>query len=392
MMAQADLEIAEDPDHPEGGHVLLRFANVTNSPQDPRVSIEPIDDVMSADWPIDLRDPVAVRCTPRGLEIIVGPEIGNAVPPGAAVRVSVPGSGLEAERLWPIITPMVSSPGKRQVGRPKRVVAIAQPSSQGRAESIVEARNRDGSANALAVPEQPGEPGPLPRPPDDASGQPDRAEITPPKPEPKKQTTPVPPKVPLIARHGWAIAALSFVLGAAIVLGYSAMGGTFPWNRSPPVANVVSQFSLYDFLAVSPVSPRGTSPQSVPAEQWSNLVRQQWDGKSSPKDSAEAAYWLKQVVLNGITPNQVKALTALGYLEAGDIQGASGPEAARLLWEMAATRGGCEALLNLGHLQETEASRPPGARKEAALRWYQRAAAVKCDQAQEAINRLSRQP
>src|SRR5262249_314711 len=135
-MGYADLEILEDPDYPEGGHVLLRFRGVDSAPANARFTIEPIDDSISPEWPVDLREPVDVRVPPEGLEIVGGPEMGNAIPEGLAVSVSVPGAGLSAERLWPSITPMVSAAATRRVGRPKRPVAPAPPVVPKRAVEI----------------------------------------------------------------------------------------------------------------------------------------------------------------------------------------------------------------------------------------------------------------
>jgi len=399
-MGYADLEILEDPDYPEGGHVLLRFRGVDSPPANARFMIEPIDDSISPEWPVDLREPVEVRVTPEGLEIVAGPEIGNTIPEGVAVSVSVPGAGLSAERLWPSITPMVSATATRRVGRPKRPVAPVPPVAPKRAVETPAPKKPE---------EKPAEPtvhaapmGPEPQPTLVPAAEPvatpavEALAPAPPKEEPqpdKAAQSALARKLPFaLPKINWTTApgfALSFVLGAALVAGYSALGGRFPWTK-PTVVRADSRFSLYDFLSVAPSSPHGTSAQSVPSEQWSTLLREQWDGKGAPKDSAEAAYWLKQLVVNGITPNQVKALTALGYLQARDSRDAKVPESARLMWEMAATRGGCAALLNLGYLQENDPNVAPGERREGALRWYRRAADVRCDRADQAINRVSR--
>jgi hypothetical protein len=383
-MTEADLEILQDPDHPEGGHVILLFRGVDTVPDDPRFTIEAVDGMAPAKWPEGPREPVAVRTTAAGLEIIAGPDIGNEIPPGVPVSVSVPSAGLTAERLWPSIIPMVELRAAARVGRPARPPRVV-------AAPVV----RKAPVAPLRPPVPKEEPRLAPdsvRPADkDQSADKQQAEGD---AQTKREQAKAEQdrKAADARRLRVALAAAAgFLLGIGSVLTYAAFGGPFPWGHDrPEVATTPSPISLYDLLAVAPTSPLGTRAQNLSADLLNNQLRDQLGGRTLPKNRAEAAYWLKQVVAKGLTQSQVDALTTLGKLHIDDGRNATSTESARLLWEIAAARDGCKALINLGYLAETDTSKSTGERREDALRWYGRAKAARCKDADERMRQLGR--
>jgi hypothetical protein len=179
-----------------------------------------------------------------------------------------------------------------------------------------------------------------------------------------------------------ALAALAgLILGVGSVLAYVALGGRLP--GMPAVVTAASPISLYDLLAVKSIPP-----QDLSVDRLNSSVREHWD--KQPRNSDEAAYWLKQVVAREFTKSQVDALTRLGVLQYDQDRNPTGAESARLLWEIAAAREGCNALLNLGYLAQTETGKTPEERRQRALWWYDKAQRVDCKDAEGRIMQLGR--
>ncbi len=118
--------LRDDPDHPEGGHALILLSGAEVPSGEVKVSIEPLDDTPG------YRGPIQVMATPRvtngGVELPIGPTAVDAIAPGTSVSLSVLGSNIYVETLWPTLTPL-RQPTKRKPLLRTRPREVVQPAS-----------------------------------------------------------------------------------------------------------------------------------------------------------------------------------------------------------------------------------------------------------------------
>lgn len=131
-MNQIAVEIVEDTQRPEGGHAIIRLRglNVLPSPSD--YKIEPVDGLANmtetSDWPLGARQPVEARVTEQGVELVAGPDVVESphLLPGTPVVISIPAAGIEAEVLWPTVTPLARTERRPVIAVGDVLAAAAQ--------------------------------------------------------------------------------------------------------------------------------------------------------------------------------------------------------------------------------------------------------------------------
>jgi TPR repeat protein len=107
------------------------------------------------------------------------------------------------------------------------------------------------------------------------------------------------------------------------------------------------------------------------------------NGKDKVHDPAEADYWLRLAAADG----EVNALVDLGKRVVNSQRSTQGnPEAARLLWWVAAAHNEPIAMFNLGSMYEHGVG--VTADVISARKWYQRSAALSHALASDALRRL----
>jgi TPR repeat protein len=178
------------------------------------------------------------------------------------------------------------------------------------------------------------------------------------------------------------VSAMAFTLMSGSKADAQFVAGELPTIEAPPPP------SIYDVLAASDRSPRGTARNSVPADQLYELGQRFWQGTDVPKDPSETAYWLKLVVISRLGPKEQNALNLLAYLHANGDGSKTDPAAARLLWELSAAGGNGTAMYNLGYMYENGVGIP--ASRDRARSWYERAREAGYEKAQAALDRLKK--
>ena len=98
------VEIRDDPDHAEGGHALIVFEGARGPAGPATLLIQPLTEGFVYAGPRHV-DAVG-EATERGLLFAVGGGVLDRLEPGIAVALSVQGSGIAAELLWPELTPL----------------------------------------------------------------------------------------------------------------------------------------------------------------------------------------------------------------------------------------------------------------------------------------------
>lgn len=450
-MKQIAVEVVEDSRRPEGGHaiILLRGLNVLPSPSE--FKIEPVDGLANvsetSDWPLGTHKPVEARLTEQGVELVAGPDIVESphLLPGTPVVISVPAAGVEAEVLWPNVTPLV---------RPERrpVIAVADMLSRAVQEHNGHARDSaigsaDGEKPALVLSSLSAKH--LAR--DSVNGTAALSASLPSKAEPPAAQEPLKTQATMRSRatvrrlplqralrsegddgarleHRAAgeekyypiqryetpvearpaadktsrrlagvaiavaiVAALSSILGnllrpasSPVVIPATAMGDA----RAGAPRSTPPQASIYEVLATPPVSPRGVNSDGVSLAQALEKADAHLHGPASGRDANEGAYWLKRAVAASLSDARTQwALTQLGSLYAEPLQGAPDYGKARLFWEIAGGLGDPVALCFLGSLSEFGIG--GSVDRTAALNWYERAKrAGGCKQIDEALKRV----
>lgn len=130
-MSQIAVEVVEDTKRPEGGHAIIRLRglNVIPAPADYR--IEPVDGLANVgetnEWPLGPQHPVETRLTESGVELVAGPDVVESphLLPGTPVVISVPAANIEAEILWPNVTPLTRTERRPVIAVPD-VIALAE--------------------------------------------------------------------------------------------------------------------------------------------------------------------------------------------------------------------------------------------------------------------------
>lgn len=128
-----------------------------------------------------------------------------------------------------------------------------------------------------------------------------------------------------------------------------------PAVPSPARATPAPLPSLREALVAGPVSPAGIPSEGLTLPQLIVKAETSWSGQGAPADPAEAAYWLRQVVMTGPTPQHRAALNRLAKLYVVDGGLEHNPVLAGLLFEIAAAEGSLEATCNLATLRRVEA-------------------------------------
>lgn len=127
---------------------------------------------------------------------------------------------------------------------------------------------------------------------------------------------------------------------------------------------------LFDAIAAQSMSPRGNRADEVSGTEAITRAYRAVSGASTPRDTEEGAFWLRQYLAKKIGDKQTLwALTQLGSTYARPTDGAPNYETARQLWEIAAGLGDPVASCFLGGLYE--AGLGVAVNKAQALKWYE---------------------
>lgn len=394
-MSEGGLRVFEDPGHPQGGHALILFEDVTVQPHDARFRVDALEEGAQA-WPEHLQQPVLVTVTERGLEIVAGPEIGNAVLEGTPVSVAVPAAGLQGEILWPGITPLAlgraGRGGVHAAARRRVAIPEAQTGRPLAAELPAKLQPMPPDAPQSSAQEASPPARDEPKPPEQAAAKPSAPEPTTPPPKPaaaalseartegrlaSEDAKPRPEAARAPAGRRIAlVAAAAFLAGVGSVLAYAAAGGPWPFKHTesqpepkPVAAAPAPPPSLYDALVLPPASPRGLRADGK-TDAFAQ-VRAAWGSGARPQDGSEAAYWLRAIAQDSLPDNLAKSFSALGFLSLQGDGIARDPALAMLFFELAAIGGRCDAFAALA-----DGIEPPD--KWRAIRWHGIAEQKKC--------------
>ena len=382
------LDIRDDPDHPEGGHALVLFPGAAGPTGAATLLIEPLTDGFVYSGPRQI-EALGER-TERGLLFAIGGGLLDTLPPGVAVTLLVRGTTLEADVLWPALTPLRAMSRRTGVraGGPRRSVAQgpatgarpgprlgggAQPdpapaeAPADAASEILPAPTAATLAAAAIVPPasiatvafvgpDPGAVRADAAP--EADLRTDEHAVNPASSSPVRPSVhDRPPPAPQSAR--WrlpAVAALAFCAGITVPVALA-------WMRPPPapavkIVSVTPQLpSPYDVLhSLSDLSPRGTPVELAESDKFmtrSHLAK-------SAEEKSIWREWATRVLLetkaNGAAATLSDFATDLAMAHVDQPTLA----AARFLWEMAALAEDCAAMDNIALALATDGD-PGGA-------------------------------
>jgi len=105
-MSSMKIEVVPDASTPAGGHAIIRLRGIGLLPPGSTFRIDPIDDMEGgpqSGWPSGELRPLETRQIADGVEFRVGPEVVDSprLEPGTPVTISLPGSSLSGELVWP---------------------------------------------------------------------------------------------------------------------------------------------------------------------------------------------------------------------------------------------------------------------------------------------------
>lgn len=127
-MSMTQIEVLADPTVKTGGHAVIRLRGVAILPPGATLRIEPIDESLAADdgWPNGEIKPLAMRQTPDGVELNVGPSVVDAplLGPGVPVLITIAEAGLSAELVWPDL------PASRGPAAAPRIMSASQMAAE----------------------------------------------------------------------------------------------------------------------------------------------------------------------------------------------------------------------------------------------------------------------
>jgi len=358
------IHIIADPAHPEGGHAVIRIDGVWLLHARATFQIEPLDSSIGAeelrDWPRGEQVPLDVRTTARGLELVVGPAVVNAVDldPGAAVSVSVPAAQIVAAKaIWPDIGASRTKPraaklsangSAREATRmPHGLARLQDPrSAAARHEGIYTAKPAVARGR---VP--PGKAGFA------AAGEPEVAYRSASRSQQRSRqasdiaVNPAPASTSFLSRLSPMTAFTAGLIATSIIL-VIALFNVAPENTAG------KQPSLSEIFMVEDTSPRGIDARGFDRDDAILLANQFVHGIERSSDKEEGAYWLRKALSLKLSNEQMTwALTQLGTIyataAAGDATGNQPDyQSARMLWEMAGANGDPVSLCFVGRLYE----------------------------------------
>lgn len=193
MTGTQSITILEDSSVPGGGYAVIRVAGVRTEPSDLSFFIRRIGydqaNLGYNGWqgPEERLEPFDSQFQPGTLELMIGPEVVDAVDVGTAIEIEVPGLGLLETLYWPDITPSVMG----GAGPQGRRVAFAERPEPAEPRTMTPPTMQAAQATPQPPPPLPGPPSPGPLPIDDdwdADPSP-RSGRPPPPPPPEDEPT-----------------------------------------------------------------------------------------------------------------------------------------------------------------------------------------------------------
>jgi len=357
------IHIIADPAHPEGGHAVIRIDGVWLLHARATFRIEPLDNSIDAedlrDWPRGDQVPLDVRTTARGIELVVGPAVVDAIDlnPGAAVRVSVPAAQiLAAKAVWPDVRTSGTKPraaklaangSARDARKPNGLARLQDPRSHS-------ARHAGWNKAMAADAGERVTPG---KPSDAAAGEegvPQRSASR--DLQPGRQSTDIAlhretPSTSLLSRLSPMTAFTAGLIATSVVLIVALF-------NVAPETTARKEPSLSEIFRVGDTSPRGIDARSFNRDDAILLANQFVHGIERSPDTEEGAFWLRKALSLKLSNEQMTwALTQLGtmYATAAPAEAAGNTpdyQSARLLWEMAGANGDPISLCFVGRLYE----------------------------------------
>lgn len=119
-MKSVDVEAAEDRTRADGGHAIILLRGLTTMPDYPAFRLKPLETgglaPGAAPWMDTDLMPLDVTLTKEGIAILVGPDVADSAMllPGTAIEISMCGTDVRGEFLWPVITPL-ARPKRRNI-------------------------------------------------------------------------------------------------------------------------------------------------------------------------------------------------------------------------------------------------------------------------------------
>jgi hypothetical protein len=421
-MKKHTVEAFEDPSRPGGGHAIILVRGPAEVPDGLTFRLRPADGSTALDrpgtWPDGERRPLALRLTPKGTEIVVGPEIVESpeLLPGTLAILDIPKCGVRGEFLWPSIQPVPRPKRRHVLMRPPRGSIAAEAAAERDGKQVAFSEATDASSHVT--------PEPAPAGADSEAGEAWAAhaatEVAVARDGADNGSAAAPgvmanaagaaglggkrrsgpPPLPLgsrrSARAGTARAAM---LVAAFAAGALAMSLS-PWRapatgvRTPPHAAAEARpapfvDALLGLVAAGTLSPRGLDTARLEAPQLLERADMLINGPPETRDGEEARFLIRRALAATLTSERLLwALTQLGSIDAEPGPGRRPDyERAAAVWQLAAVLGDPIAMCFLAALSEHGLGTPRNART--ALDWYLRAkASGGCPGSEDAIQRL----
>jgi hypothetical protein len=377
----AAVEIANDIQHPEGGHALIRFRGATGPLGPARLQIEPLTEGVAYDGPRDAE--VVGTADADGVTYAVAGGALDKLETGVPVTLSIAGTSLTAQVVWPELPTLRAPPQPRvRVPPPRRTVVerVAERATGERppAPESEAAGGEPRPAPEVGPAEDPGAATAPPAPPpalDDrkiaafwgdretaaalAAG---RAEAPPPRPEiaGSGAVAALPRERSLVERSAVSRGNATLVgagVTAGVIVGLLLGTGVArqPLQPAPPSAGVgrapasahLNLLSPYHLLHDLP----SRSPEGFAVEERDPiaLLRR----ASSAKSDAEKEFWVHWAMRAALEqPDGRPAAQAivLNYFAAALAKGQTDPTQlaiAEFLWEMAAVGNDCVAMSDI---------------------------------------------
>lgn len=382
------LDIVEAIDG-EGSYAAIRVTGLddVDVPVDPTFRIEPIDDALTVDagtdWPAGPRRPASIKIGDGVVDLVLGPDVLESalLLPGTPVTISVSGTPLSVELVWPSITlrqprprrPVIvteqlrheerdATESKRREAAAVLAAATARVrATEGNAAERITTR-RTGTSPAAGLAREAG--GRVlsgftqPKQTDTTAAALIRLEGGRSAALPGTALTAVTLKAPARAKPRLVrqIAAFGSGLAVAAALVFSLVSfrviDIYPVGKvaggTPDVALTLARNShtLRSVLSTGGISPRGRATNGVDGASALRAADAHLHGTGQvPRDQGEASFWLRHALSQPIDHDSMKwAYTQLGSLYAQPDGFAPDYAKARLLWEIAGALGDPVAL------------------------------------------------
>lgn len=111
-MSKVGVHSIGDPDHPEGGHIIIEIHGLEKVPDGVDFLIRPAGDAYAgevpAGWPNGHIYPISAKPTSNGVAFGFGPDIVNSefLLPGTPVQIEIPNLGIQGQFIWPNVQPL----------------------------------------------------------------------------------------------------------------------------------------------------------------------------------------------------------------------------------------------------------------------------------------------